>query len=365
VRIFRDESSLSATPELWPAIERALERSRFLIVCASPEAAASHWVNDEARWWLAHKSANTLLIALTAGELNWDRAANDFVWNEATPLPPAFKGTFVTEPKWIDFRIYRSLAESEKTDNAFLSLTADLSSTIRGIPKEDLLSEEVRQQRRALRTAYGGAGCLAVVALVAASLGYIAYQQAIETRKQRDIAYQQGIETRKQRDEVLLTQSRFLADEAARQRDGGDIATGLLLAVAALPDKHSVDATIGERPYWYRAEVSLEGARRRWQSFIALAHSNGVESVSFSADGRRIVTASWDKTARVWDAETGKPLSEPLRHQDWVGSAVFSPDGRRIVTASFDKTARIWDAETGKQFGEPLRHEGPVVSAAF
>src|SRR5208282_224028 len=84
VRVFRDESSLSATPGLWPAIVRALERSRFLIVCASPEAASSHWVNEEARWWLAHKSPSTLLIALTAGELQWDRAANDFVWNETT-----------------------------------------------------------------------------------------------------------------------------------------------------------------------------------------------------------------------------------------------------------------------------------------
>src|SRR5262249_55874031 len=110
VRIFRDESSLSATPELWPAIVWAMERSRFLIVCASPEAAASHWVNEEVRWWLAHKNPNTLLIALTAGELHWDRAANDFKWVEA-PLPPAFKGAFTTEPKWTDFRAFRALDE--------------------------------------------------------------------------------------------------------------------------------------------------------------------------------------------------------------------------------------------------------------
>jgi len=55
VRVFRDESSLSATPELWPAIERALAASRHLIVCASPEAAASHWVNEEVAGWAAHR----------------------------------------------------------------------------------------------------------------------------------------------------------------------------------------------------------------------------------------------------------------------------------------------------------------------
>ena len=74
-----------------------------------------------------------------------------------------------------------------------------------------------------------------------------------------------------------------------------------------------------------------------------------VLSAAFSPDGKRIVTASSDKTARLWDAETGKPIGEPLKgHEAEVRSAAFSPDGKRIVTASWDKTARLWDAETGK-----------------
>jgi WD40 repeat protein len=59
--------------------------------------------------------------------------------------------------------------------------------------------------------------------------------------------------------------------------------------------------------------------------------------------------------ARLWDGETGKPIGEPLKgHESWVNSAAFSPDGKRIVTASADKTARLWDAETGRprEFGE-------------
>ena len=79
-------------------------------------------------------------------------------------------------------------------------------------------------------------------------------------------------------------------------------------------------------------------------------------SAAFSPDGKRIVTASSDKTARLWDAETGKQIGEPLKgHTASVSSAAFSPDGKRIVTASEDKTARLWDAATGKQIGEPLR----------
>ena len=83
-------------------------------------------------------------------------------------------------------------------------------------------------------------------------------------------------------------------------------------------------------------------------------------SAAFSPDGKRIVTASWDKTARLWDTETGKPIGEPLKgHEGAMYSAAFSPDGKRIVTASADKTARLWDAETGKPIGEPLKgHDG-------
>jgi WD40 repeat protein len=90
-------------------------------------------------------------------------------------------------------------------------------------------------------------------------------------------------------------------------------------------------------------------------------------SATFSPNGKRIVTASNDKTARLWDAETGRPIGEPLRgHENSVWSAKFSPNGKRIVTASNDKTARLWDAETGQPISEPLiGHEEPVLSAEF
>jgi WD40 repeat protein len=52
----------------------------------------------------------------------------------------------------------------------------------------------------------------------------------------------------------------------------------------------------------------------------------------------------------------GKPLTEPLRHKGPVTSAAFSSDGRRIVTASEDQTARVWDAQSSLPLGEPLRH---------
>jgi len=75
----------------------------------------------------------------------------------------------------------------------------------------------------------------------------------------------------------------------------------------------------------------------------------GVLSSAFSPDGKKIVTASYDETARIWDAESGKELQKLEGHTDRVNSATFSPDGKKIVTASYNETARIWDAESGKE----------------
>jgi WD40 repeat protein len=76
-------------------------------------------------------------------------------------------------------------------------------------------------------------------------------------------------------------------------------------------------------------------------------HTRPTLSAAFSADGRRVVTASYDG-ARIWDAETGEQAFPPFRHTETLTHAAFSPDGRRIVAGSYDKTARIWDVATGR-----------------
>ena len=78
-------------------------------------------------------------------------------------------------------------------------------------------------------------------------------------------------------------------------------------------------------------------------------HTAAVNFAAFSPDGTKIVTASADKTARIWDAKSGKELRKLEGHADEVNSAMFSPDGKKIVTASWDRTARIWDTETGQE----------------
>ena len=83
-------------------------------------------------------------------------------------------------------------------------------------------------------------------------------------------------------------------------------------------------------------------------------HTSGVYRAVFSPDGARILTASADNTARLWDAD-GKPLATLKGHTELAWRAVFSPDGGRILTASWDSTARLWDAD-GKPLGTLKGH---------
>lgn len=96
-----------------------------------------------------------------------------------------------------------------------------------------------------------------------------------------------------------------------------------------------------------------------------LEHKSRIAYAQFSADSTKVVTASWDNTARVWDVATGKPITPPLTHSDRVILASFSPDGTKVITSSWDNTARIWDAATGKALSPPLEHTAELTLASF
>jgi WD40 repeat protein len=94
-----------------------------------------------------------------------------------------------------------------------------------------------------------------------------------------------------------------------------------------------------------------------------LKHNREVNHVSFSPNGSLVATASWDKTARIWDATTGKELVV-LKHDRNVKNVSISQDGKRVATASEDKTARIWDTTTGKELAV-LKHNRKVNHVSF
>lgn len=80
-------------------------------------------------------------------------------------------------------------------------------------------------------------------------------------------------------------------------------------------------------------------------------HEGAVNVAHFSPDGRQVVSASDDRTARVWSVGSGQPVTPPLLHPNGVTTASFSPNGQWIGTTCADGLARIWDSQSGVQLG--------------
>mgnify|MGYP000418559533 CR=1 FL=1 len=97
-------------------------------------------------------------------------------------------------------------------------------------------------------------------------------------------------------------------------------------------------------------------------------HKGDVFGVAFSPGGNRLATAGKDKTARIWNAETGElrhTLGGPQGHTDEVTSVAFSPDGNYLATASEDTTIRFWNVRSGRRNRILAAHTDHVLCIAF
>jgi WD40 repeat protein len=117
---------------------------------------------------------------------------------------------------------------------------------------------------------------------------------------------------------------------------------------------HESDDPVSEEMHRIRIATVLRHAPKLTQMFF---HEGAVYHVEFSRDGRRVVTASNDGMALVWDVETGHRVASTRRHQAAVRHATFSPDGRSVATASADGIAQVWNTESGEPLGEPIRRK--------
>jgi len=94
-------------------------------------------------------------------------------------------------------------------------------------------------------------------------------------------------------------------------------------------------------------------------------HTNIVPRAIFSSDGKRILTASWDNTSKIWDSESGELIADLKGHIDSLNNASFSHDGLNIVTSSFDKTAKIWDLTVVNVIDDLKGHSDSIIDAVF
>lgn len=267
---------------------------------------------------------------------------------------------------------------------------ADSSARLEAARVQQIQEAQRRERRRARLLAVA----TLAVAIIVSALGLVSWKQrgaAIKARNEAEAerrnarlrlthiyaeyGRQEVLQGRWQRAVVYLL-------EAYQDLDWRALSDRYLLGVATSQTIDVMKILAGhEGKVWY-AGLSPDGTRiitasddntaRLWDGRTGReiatlrGHEKAVRSAEFSAsDGERIVTAGSDSVARLWDGKTGKLLANLVSHQGSVLSARFSTDGAQIVTAGSDGTAQLWDGKTGKHRAILRGHQGPVLSARF
>ena len=205
--------------------------------------------------------------------------------------------------------------------------------------------------RLARRTRYA-AIVATVLALLAGAGAFVGFRGQQEASRQAELAQmsadkarsaeQQALEAR---DQALRNQSLSLSLLSQQTAASGDTEAAILLALEALP----TGTSSASRPYIVEAEIALYKALLVHYQTKIFHHPAGVTHATFNPSGDRIVTSSYDKTARIWDLSSDTETAVLRGHEGPVERAEFSPDGSRIVTAARDGTARIWNATSGEE----------------
>jgi len=337
LRVFRDDTNLTANPDLWGKITEALDSSRFMIVVLSPQSAASHWVNEEVSYWLQHRGHEQLMLMLAEGHLAWDDKNKRFDPARSDAAPPVLtgQGSLSAEPLYIDVS---EDAPWDVRDRTFRDKLTSLAAPIHGKPKDQLTGDDVREQRRfrrLRRAAVAGLIVLTVIAVVAAVIAVAKQQEA----------------TRRLHDAVAAKLNAEGAAILAGLTPGGDV-RGLQELLAA----NAIEAN----------EVPILDAQiARFTTQKIVYSGSPAHHLAYSPDGRRIATGHSDGKVRQWDSATGKPVGSPLNgHANNVNSVAYTSDGQRIASAGVDGTMRLWNANTGAALNPNPQHVAALDSLA-
>ncbi|WP_069471539.1 WD40 repeat domain-containing protein [Candidatus Marithrix sp. Canyon 246] len=171
-----------------------------------------------------------------------------------------------------------------------------------------------------------------------------------------------GVQAQKAEQAAKVSKGLFLSDLSRQETEKGNTTNGILLALEALPK----DMSAQDKPYLPEAKEKLYRAVIKQRERLVMdAHTDAVNHVAFSPNGKYLLTASADKTAVLWDIKRRIPIKNFNKHNQAVSYAGFSPDGSMIITASMDNIASLWDIKSGKRLKRLLGHKKGILHAAF
>jgi WD40 repeat protein len=357
IRLFRDESSLSANPHLWSSITKALDDSAWFVLLLSPDAAASPWVNQEIDYWKNHQEPTRILPVVTDGDFSWD--GTDITGDAA---PAALHGVFAEEPRWVDLRFAQNEDQLDLKNPRFSAAVADIASTLRGIPKDELESEEVKQHRRTIRTAWAGVAAIGVLAVAAGVFAIQSTANAREAETQRIAAETEADRANTEANRAdanaeAEAQARVEAEENATLASQNEQLAGsrglAASAIAVLDDDpelstllalHAIDQTPEGR------ETPLEAVNALWRAgssnpLVDVYESEAFTAIDLSADGSRLLASVGPQELRMLEAATGEILwSYTEDTVDFFDFVDISVDGRVALAILDSRSPNVPDA---------------------
>jgi WD40 repeat protein len=351
VRLYRDESNLSASPDLWGAIVAALDDSEFLLFFASEEAARSKWVQKEFTYWAEKRGVDRIIIVHTGGEIAWDTVNGRYNGEKTTGLPPAALTAFPAEPLHVDLRwALDPEARLTMSNPRFADAVATLSATIRRISKDEIFGKEIRQRR--ITRLIGG-----TVATVIAGVSVAAFFQ------HRIAAERAAIALSRQ----LAAQANTVG-ASAQGRDAPGKAYSWLLGVEAYRASPTVDAhrALAQAIFQYPANARLFESSKVTRSF----------SYALSGDGRYLALPSRARM-EIYDVESGKRVGTTMQMSAQISSVTLDATGKLAAVVLSDpydplksnykpeSRLEVWDLMARKQIGAAIPVPNTPAVGAF
>jgi WD40 repeat protein len=396
IRVFRDDSSLPMTSDLWVSICSGIERSRFFLLIASPESAAlkadgaRSWATREAEHFLGLGKGDLNLaqrfgIAVTAGQTPWtDQVHNDSTCAVAPTVIEALHEQS-RQPLVIDLRARHNESRFENRSR-FDSAVATIAAGVMGRDKDELFGAHLRRQRIALLTTVAVAAVLSGLALAAIQFSRVANERAKQVDQQRTLAEERAREATRQR---LIAEERAL--EVSRQQTHADQQRALAeqKTLEATEQRHRAEERTRDaenqraaaRQQLIRTHVALaqtllvSNNEPRATAYLVAARQSGLDNVAirtmfqwatqtcpdvilprresgisektaitWTHDERHIRTAGDDGIGRAWELSTSKSTlpSSAYAPRDLLAVA-WSPDSTLVATIS-GRDLEIWDA---------------------